>query len=562
MSGFQFGTSNENKAAGSFNFGTGASVGSNPATTNTLSTSSSFFKSPAVNTNTGTTGTDGNTSGFSFGNALNKSNGSRGMGFNFTGAGVKETNPSTSNTNGADNKGFAGGFQPLYSKPTNLSFGSTADTSKNAASNVFGSSSSALSDAKASTAPGASAFSFGNATASSDPNLKDENAAGSFSSFSQAARTGSDISFKSANTGDNSKAESSVDASKTTTSGSAFSFGNTTASFKPTSTDDTSKVGGFSFTSQPLNFSTTSSEQKQDTTTATTTQASTPSAAFSFTSNTPSTTTSSGSTFSFTTPSSDALSNKTTSSNTPTSTSTFSFNSGASEGKSSSAFSFGGSVPTSSVTSVSGSKTESTLTQSNETSKPIPAKFIGRTVEEIINMWSEQLERNAETFTKEAVKVCNWDMELMESQKLLGDIANDVRRIQVGQKELDVNLDTIFAYQNELNSTLSELEQSVEKMYESQDQMPIAADIEREQTLQLAVDVDDQLNTLTDTLKETVESMNQAQRETMDDDNPITQIIKVLNVHHNSLRWIEDNSSRMNQEINQLTKKLSTSTLQ
>lgn len=46
-------------------------------------------------------------------------------------------------------------------------------------------------------------------------------------------------------------------------------------------------------------------------------------------------------------------------------------------------------------------------------------------------------------------------MELMESQKMLGDIANDVRRIQVGQKELDVNLDTIFAYQNELNSTLS-----------------------------------------------------------------------------------------------------------
>lgn len=99
-------------------------------------------------------------------------------------------------------------------------------------------------------------------------------------------------------------------------------------------------------------------------------------------------------------------------------------------------------------------------------------------------------------------------------------------------------------------------------MYESQDQMPVAADIEREQTLQLAVDIDDQLNTLTDTLKETVESMNQAQRETMDDDNPITQIIKVLNVHHNSLRWIEDNSSRMNQEINQLSKKLSTSTLQ
>jgi hypothetical protein len=29
---------------------------------------------------------------------------------------------------------------------------------------------------------------------------------------------------------------------------------------------------------------------------------------------------------------------------------------------------------------------------------------MGKTIEEIINMWSEQLERNADTFTTEAVK--------------------------------------------------------------------------------------------------------------------------------------------------------------
>lgn len=69
-------------------------------------------------------------------------------------------------------------------------------------------------------------------------------------------------------------------------------------------------------------------------------------------------------------------------------------------------------------------------------------------------MWSEQLEKNADTFTTEAVKVSMWDSELLESQKKLGDIASDVRRIQVAQKELDTNLDTIFAYQMELKSTL------------------------------------------------------------------------------------------------------------
>lgn len=50
--------------------------------------------------------------------------------------------------------------------------------------------------------------------------------------------------------------------------------------------------------------------------------------------------------------------------------------------------------------------------------------------------------------------VSAWDSELMDSQKKLGDIASDVRRIQVAQNELDSNLDTIFAYQMELKSTL------------------------------------------------------------------------------------------------------------
>lgn len=42
----------------------------------------------------------------------------------------------------------------------------------------------------------------------------------------------------------------------------------------------------------------------------------------------------------------------------------------------------------------------------------------------------------------------------MERQKILGDVASDVRRIQVAQQELDQNLDTITAYQIELKSTL------------------------------------------------------------------------------------------------------------
>lgn len=98
-------------------------------------------------------------------------------------------------------------------------------------------------------------------------------------------------------------------------------------------------------------------------------------------------------------------------------------------------------------------------------------------------------------------------------------------------------------------------------MYESQDQMPVAADIEREQMLQMSVDVDDQLNSMMTTLKETVEKLNKAQNEATDDENAIVQIMKVLNVHHSSLQWIEGNTGRINKEVTQLSRKLQDSSI-
>ncbi|KAI9907305.1 hypothetical protein PsorP6_003127 [Peronosclerospora sorghi] len=88
----------------------------------------------------------------------------------------------------------------------------------------------------------------------------------------------------------------------------------------------------------------------------------------------------------------------------------------------------------------------------------------------------------------------------------------------------------------ELKSTLGQLEKNVDKMYESQDQTPVAADIEREQTLQLSVEVDNHLNSMPTTLKETVEKLNKAEESVADETNPIVQIMKVLNVHHKSLQ--------------------------
>ncbi|KDO15930.1 hypothetical protein SPRG_18530, partial [Saprolegnia parasitica CBS 223.65] len=186
----------------------------------------------------------------------------------------------------------------------------------------------------------------------------------------------------------------------------------------------------------------------------------------------------------------------------------------------------------------------------------LPAEYKDKTVEDIINMWSEQLENHAMAFTNEAVRVSHWDAELMENQKKLGDLAIDVRRLQMAQKELNANLDTISAYQLELDATLETLESSVDKLFENHRQIPDTADIERERGLQLSVDIDNQLTMMSTALKETIDRLNQSQAQEDESANPMAQILKVLNVHHNSLVWIDGNATKLATDMASIAKKL------
>ncbi len=166
----------------------------------------------------------------------------------------------------------------------------------------------------------------------------------------------------------------------------------------------------------------------------------------------------------------------------------------------------------------------------------------------------------------------HWDTELMENQTKLGDLAINVRRLQMAEKELNANLDTISAYQMELDATLEQLETSVDRMFETHRQMPDFADIEREKTLQLSIDIDTQLHMMTSALNETMERLNQ--REDKDDDDggsrrdldggsgtssasTTQEILKILNVHHNSLLWIDQMATKLQEDMGSIAHALS-----
>ncbi|OQR94030.1 nuclear pore glycoprotein [Thraustotheca clavata] len=530
-------------------------------------------------------GTTGTSTGFSFGNTASTDNkaGSSG-GFSFGGAAASTPAPASSS-------GFSFGASTAAPAATSsgFSFGGSnpvaASTTPAApASTEFQFGATTASTPAATTTP-STGFSFGGSTTPAATTTTEAKPASGFAfgGSSTPAATTTPVTTTPASTGFSFGGSTSTPAASTSTTTPAstgFSFGATPAATTTTTPATTTpSTSGFSFggaatpaasTTKPA--STGFSFGNSTTPAATTTDAAKPtSTGFSFgasstpaatpAATTPTTTTTPSTTgFSFGDAAKTTTTPAATTSDPKPATTGFSFGATATTDKPATTpaagFSFGDSKTSTDTGALSKPATDATTPAPTTAQEQPPAEYLGKTVEDIINMWSEQLENHAMAFTNEAVRVSHWDTELMENQKKLGDLAIDVRRLQMAQKELNANLDTISAYQMELDSTLENLESSVDKLFESHRQIPDTADIEREQGLQLSVDIDNQLNMMSTALKETIDRLNASQSQQDDSDNPMAQILKVLNVHHNSLVWIDGNATKLASDMADIAKKL------
>jgi nuclear pore complex protein Nup62 len=185
-----------------------------------------------------------------------------------------------------------------------------------------------------------------------------------------------------------------------------------------------------------------------------------------------------------------------------------------------------------------------------------------KNLEDIINDWSTQLEDHVGTFTKQAHQVAEWDNKIIDNGAKIMKIYEHVNKVQVSQKELDQTLELIFTQQQELNGMLDSLEGELDKLMSAQGRQENPADIEREKGYQLAEDLNRQLDQMGVTLRELIKKINSNQQQSADDDNPIYQIVQILNAHLNSLQWIDQSSSALQHKIAEVDKQLKASKLE
>ncbi|KAL3842045.1 hypothetical protein ACJMK2_020110 [Sinanodonta woodiana] len=206
--------------------------------------------------------------------------------------------------------------------------------------------------------------------------------------------------------------------------------------------------------------------------------------------------------------------------------------------------------------STTSAATTSTAISTSGAPSGSPTKQINyRQLEEQINKWMLDLEEQERVFLQQATQVNAWDRLLVDNGEKILSLNQDMERVKIDQQKLDHELDFIHSQQRELEDLLVPLEKSVEQL-PSSSFLP-HADLERENTYQLAENIDAQLKRMLQDLKEIIDHLNTS-NSGQDNQDPIQQITKILNAHMDSLQWIDSNSALLSRRVEEISKQMET----
>nr|CAG4644355.1 EOG090X0EZJ [Lepidurus arcticus] len=202
------------------------------------------------------------------------------------------------------------------------------------------------------------------------------------------------------------------------------------------------------------------------------------------------------------------------------------------------------SAPTSSATAAPVAVT----TVASTTAPPAPASTLTfRQLEDNINQWALDLEEQEKAFLQQASTVTAWDKLLVNNGQKIIELSEAVERVKCDQLRLDNELDFGKSQQRELEELLVPLEQALENG-------PLP-DPEREYTYGMAENIDTQLRSMAEDLREIIENIN-ASGTNQDPNDPLVKIGRILNAHTDSLQWVENSITTLHKKLDDVSKEV------
>lgn len=183
------------------------------------------------------------------------------------------------------------------------------------------------------------------------------------------------------------------------------------------------------------------------------------------------------------------------------------------------------------------------------------------TVEQILNKFQQELEKDSLIFVQEARRVSEYDAMLRDSQREINQFTLQAQRCLYQQSEMEQALATVGAFQKEFDSCLNAIESQIDELYQVQSHLaPVDADMERERAYDTAFTIEQRLNSTTSALQHMLQELDESQQKMLPGD--VGKIVKILNQHQSALAELESTGRRMEQDIVAVQKVLTSVQLQ
>ncbi|KFY93682.1 hypothetical protein V500_03589 [Pseudogymnoascus sp. VKM F-4518 (FW-2643)] len=191
------------------------------------------------------------------------------------------------------------------------------------------------------------------------------------------------------------------------------------------------------------------------------------------------------------------------------------------------------------------------------TAGPAPqmSRLKNRTMDEIIGRWASDLSKYQKDFQEQATKVASWDRLLVDNGDKIQKLYVSTFEAERATSEVEKQLTAVENMQGELEGWLDRYEKDVDELFNrnlgSSDNLQ-GPDQERERMYKLAEKLAGRLDDMGKDLTSMIQEINAASSSLSKagkPDDPLQQIVKVLNGHLSQLQWIDQNAAALQAKV-------------
>ncbi|KAF9635844.1 Nucleoporin Nsp1-like protein [Lasiodiplodia theobromae] len=188
------------------------------------------------------------------------------------------------------------------------------------------------------------------------------------------------------------------------------------------------------------------------------------------------------------------------------------------------------------------------------------SRLKNKSMDEIITRWATDLSKYQKSFQGQAKQVAEWDRMLVENSDKISKLYSKTFQARKDTEEVERQLTAVENDQAELSRWLDNYEKEVDdlmdKMVGGQDGLQ-GPDQERERTYKLAEKLSDRLNDLNKDLSDMIEEINSVSAtlsKTDKPDDPLSQVVRVLNNHLSQLQAIDSGAAELHEKVTKAQK--------